>query len=148
MLTRVVNLDRNERRIFSLQPREAAMTAYAQSLGDWDFWGYEHTYGDSVISTTNGYVCGPFFALERTVPDPVKPTRPSFRRPSEMADADWSILKRMLEVLTLDELKQFAVMMSTYGDSVETIQEIVEHAVRRYRTDELRYEAFEKKHGR
>lgn len=48
-LSRVVNLVSGEERFYSLEPREAVIAAYAQSLGDNDTWLYEHHYGGFVF---------------------------------------------------------------------------------------------------
>ena len=50
---------------YSCDPRSAVIAAYAQSLGDFNTWGYADTYGHLVRTGRCGIHCGDFSA--RTV---------------------------------------------------------------------------------
>lgn len=52
----------DEVQVFSIGPREAVICAYAQSLGDYNTWGYESRYGHKVAMGTYGWCCGEFWA--------------------------------------------------------------------------------------
>lgn len=47
---------------FSLVPREAVLTAFAQSIGDPDHWQYEERYGSLIVEGIRVIACGEFFA--------------------------------------------------------------------------------------
>ena len=64
-MTTVYHADRPDYKgQFPLQPVEAVMTAYAQSLNDYDHWGYDERYRHLLFLTpADGWVhCGPYMA--------------------------------------------------------------------------------------
>ena len=73
--TTVVNLDTDEEIVYTIEPREAVIAAYAQSQGDWNTWDYEVNYGHLVKVHPRGeeakrrklrtWMLGSFAAVEK-----------------------------------------------------------------------------------
>jgi hypothetical protein len=64
-VTIVRNVDTGEQRSYTLDPRQAVIAAYAQSLGDWNTWDYAR-YAPMVVVLDNHlgtrYLLGSFWA--------------------------------------------------------------------------------------
>lgn len=61
----VVNLATKERMTYvGITPREAAVAAFAYSIGDHNTWGYMGRYGSKVVEAQFGFVCGDWYAFK------------------------------------------------------------------------------------
>ena len=56
----VMNLRTQEKLHFTCSPKEAVIAAYAQSLGDYNTWDYDHKYGHLLEECDKSWLCGDF----------------------------------------------------------------------------------------
>lgn len=64
MITSVVDLSTGEQTLWGLDPASAVVAAHAQSLGDWNTWGYDR-YRSAVVAVSGrieSVRCGRFAA--------------------------------------------------------------------------------------
>lgn len=63
-MTTVVNLKTGDVLRYSCSPREAVISAHAQSLGDWNTWGYQTRYGNMTAFGKYTVSCGDMCAFQ------------------------------------------------------------------------------------
>ncbi len=60
----VLNLSTGDYQIYTCDSRTAVLSAYAQSLGNWNTWEYERLYGHLLLEGEHSWNCGDFSALK------------------------------------------------------------------------------------
>lgn len=56
-----------QEQVYTCSPKDAVISAYAQSLNDWNTWQYSERYNHLVMETDNIVSCGDFTALKDTL---------------------------------------------------------------------------------
>lgn len=59
----VCNLETGQVIVYSCEPREAVISAYAQERNDWNTWDYEKRYSHLVRDTNKAVCCGNWIAI-------------------------------------------------------------------------------------